>query len=162
MREMDADLFQVACDAIVITTNGFIKNDGTAVMGRGVALQASQKWPSLPQLLGRSLRDNGNHVVDLWKPMESPLILTMPVKGAWMEKAMRNLIWRSAIELMDKADTLGLRTICLPRPGCGNGALDWEEQIKDQLSNLLDDRFVVVFPVSNWAQTTIPVDGLVA
>jgi len=33
---------------IVITTNGAIKNDGSCVMGRGVAKQAADKYPELP------------------------------------------------------------------------------------------------------------------
>jgi hypothetical protein len=33
---------------IVITTNGFVKRDGTCVMGRGCAKQATIKLPGLP------------------------------------------------------------------------------------------------------------------
>jgi hypothetical protein len=45
---------------IVIPTNGFIRNDGTCVMGRGLALQASIKFPNMPKELGNMLQQYGN------------------------------------------------------------------------------------------------------
>lgn len=37
---------------IVITTNGDVKQDGSNVMGRGIALQAKKQYPLLPFTLG--------------------------------------------------------------------------------------------------------------
>lgn len=48
--------------AICITTNGFVKNNGEAVMGMGIAKQMAEKFPELPTLLGRAIRANGNCV----------------------------------------------------------------------------------------------------
>ena len=48
--------------AICITTNGFTKNNGDAVMGMGIAKQMAEKFPELPTLLGRAIRANGNCV----------------------------------------------------------------------------------------------------
>ncbi|KKK48761.1 hypothetical protein LCGC14_3141900, partial [marine sediment metagenome] len=45
---------------IVITTNGTVKANGEAVMGRGVALQAKRKFPALPKLLGKQIQQVGN------------------------------------------------------------------------------------------------------
>ena len=41
MIEIKGSLFNEPCDAFCITTNGFIKKDGTCVMGRGCAKQAA-------------------------------------------------------------------------------------------------------------------------
>lgn len=40
---------------IVITTNGTVKANGEAVMGRGVALQAKRKYQGLPWRLGQEI-----------------------------------------------------------------------------------------------------------
>ena len=45
MREAKGNMLLMKCDALVITTNGFVKRDGAAVMGRGIALQVSKTLP---------------------------------------------------------------------------------------------------------------------
>jgi len=41
MKELRGNLFHTPCDVICITTNGFVKRNGEAVMGRGCAVQHS-------------------------------------------------------------------------------------------------------------------------
>lgn len=161
MREQTGDLFQVAAqdaDALVITTNGFVKNDGSAVMGRGVAKQAADRWPWLPRELGFRLNNSGNHVY-AWRPDEHLTgfyIVTFPVKHHWREMADTQLIGRSADELVLFARAHeDVRTVVMPRPGCGNGGLLWLDAtvvisgtllvgVKGLVEDRLDDRFVVV------------------
>lgn len=50
------------CDALCITTNGYLKSNGRPVMGRGVALQAKQNWPWIESTLGEHLRNHQNTV----------------------------------------------------------------------------------------------------
>ena len=142
MREHSGDLWLVAADARVITTNGFVKKNGCAVMGRGCAKEAASRWPQLPKLLGNAIDVQGNHVHDLWKPVDGPTIVTFPVKYNWWEPADIRLIQRSVVELLEKTDRLGWQNIVMPRPGCGNGRLSWG-QIGPLLSDTLDDRFIV-------------------
>ena len=63
MREAFGDLWLIDADAKCITTNGFIKKNGEAVMGAGVAKEAAIKYPELPEKLGYSIGVNGNRVV---------------------------------------------------------------------------------------------------
>lgn len=51
MKEVYGDIWEYHKQGywIVITTNGFVKKNGCAVMGRGVAKQAVTKYPSLPK-----------------------------------------------------------------------------------------------------------------
>ena len=41
---------------VAITTNGSISGNNLAVMGRGVALEAKQRFPALPRQLANKLR----------------------------------------------------------------------------------------------------------
>lgn len=143
MREIEQDLWTSEADALVITTNGFVKKNGEAVMGRGVAKEAATRFPDLPRLLGDAIKRGGNHVVSLLVPIEGPVIISMPVKVDWREAALPNLILRSCEELVKLADGFPRwETICLPRPGCGNGGLNWDD-VKRTIESVLDDRFIV-------------------
>ena len=143
MREATGNIWRLACDAIVIPTNGDVNRHGAAVMGRGLARQAAQRWPLLPKVLANLLREHGNHVMDVWKPRRLPTLLTFPVKHHWHESAELDLIERSAQELVALVDRLEYRQVALPRVGCGNGALDWKD-VQPILERHLDDRFILV------------------
>ena len=125
-------------DLLFITTNGFIKNNGDAVMGRGIALEAKKRYPNIARLLGKQISQEGNHVHLL-----SSKLASFPVKHDWREKADIKLIERSARQAIQLANEHGLERILLPRPGCGNGGLNWRD-VKLSLINILDERFYIV------------------
>lgn len=146
MREQTGDLWKLIQpgDALVITTNGDVDKRGWAVMGRGIALQAARRFADegLKERLGWMLQHGlGNHVsyVHTSAPFS---LLTMPVKHHWHEKADPDLIIRSAHELVDVARGWAWGTIWLPRPGCGNGRLNWID-VRPLIEPILDDRFTV-------------------
>lgn len=146
MIEVSGNLWTYPADVRVITTNGFVKNDGRAVMGRGCALEAAHRWPDLPKLLGRAILDHGNHVQLM--PASSGILnlYTFPVKHNWWETADLDLILRSAHELVacvqDGLEALNI-VVVIPRPGCGNGNLSWRD-VQPILADVLDDRFHVI------------------
>lgn len=127
MIEKVGDMFAEYLDPgviYVITTNGYVRNDGAAVMGRGTALRAANLQPALPRILGDLLLSYGN------RPYILPGgFVTLPVKHKWDEKADLDLI-NTSLDLM--VDLLSVyvqgpgRRLFLPRPGCGNGQLSWE------------------------------------
>ena len=150
MLEVQGNLWTYSADWRVITTNGFVRSDGKAVMGRGVALQAAQKFPKLAYEFGGLLKVHGNHVMGF----PEYRLLTMPVKHNWYEKADLELIERSCQELKEHVDYLTDSllfdkaierplVIAMVRPGCGNGQLNWID-VKPLIEPYLDDRFVVV------------------
>jgi len=67
-KEIHGDMFTQANanvpDAICITTNNVVKQNGELVMGKGVALQAKQLWPWLPKRAANAISSNG-HCVQL-------------------------------------------------------------------------------------------------
>ncbi|MBI2358625.1 MAG: ADP-ribose-binding protein [Deltaproteobacteria bacterium] len=140
MKEVFGDLWDF--DGIIgITTNGFVKRDRTCVMGRGCAKQAAARIPELPCKLGSRISAEGNHV--FYFPEYR--LITFPVKHVWWEPADLNLIQQSARELLETIEKFKIReAIYLPRPGCGNGRLKWED-VKKILSPILkSDQFHIV------------------
>ena len=116
---------------ICLTTNGTIKNDGSGVMGRGCALEATKRFPGIARNLGAKVKAWGNCVqwLDECGPNKPSRILAFPVKHNWWETADIELIRSSANELAEFAEEEEFmhETFILPRPGCGNGKLSWGE-----------------------------------
>lgn len=138
------DLWDVLADARVITTNGSVKTSGRAVMGRGCALQATQRYAFLQLTLGKAIQAHGNHVALLVEPTGDAALCSFPVKHAWMERADLILIAQSATELRELTNAKGWLSVVLPRPGCGNGGRKWASEVRPILQPILDDRFLVV------------------
>lgn len=147
MKEVFGNLWTYPAAIRVITTNGDVNKAGLAVMGRGVALQAAQRWPDIRLTLALFLKEDGNHVHNLGSfGMRTKWfnVWSFPVKHHWYERADGLLIARSAQEAVAMADAMGWDApIVLPRPGCGNGQLQWK-QVRPWIEGILDDRFHVI------------------
>lgn len=136
-------------DAVrVITTNGTIRKDGAAVMGRGCAAEAAKRYPFLPVVLGNELIRRGNHVHNLstaTRHDDGLELWSFPVKHNWWEVADLDLIESSAHELRLAMNAYYSEdvTVVMPRPGCGNGHLKWED-VRPVIAEILDDRFHVI------------------
>lgn len=145
MIEVTGDLWTYPADVRVITTNGTVKKNGECVMGRGCAWEAKQKWPELAGALGNAITLLGNYPHQFGPMHYGQIIITFPIKHKWMEKADLKLIEHSACLLVqDFADQHPeWKTIVVPRSGCGNGQLLWED-VKAVLAPILDDRFYVI------------------
>jgi hypothetical protein len=142
MKEVIGNLWTYPADVRVITTNGTVKKNGECVMGRGCAFEAKQKWSDVPKMLGAHLERLGNI------PMRFPdnlglTLVSFSVKHHWHQKADVTLIQVSARILSAWADLNKWQSIVMPRPGCGNGGLDWK-RVSKLLEPILDDRFHVI------------------
>lgn len=159
LREEKIDIFERSktpdISAVCLTTNGYYRKDGHAVMGRGVAKAANDLW-RLSELLGNAIRLHGN-VAQIFAAVPRPnqadlLIIAFPVKPVWGTNVLPQhtgkfppdrvpgwacyadleLIRRSARELQQVIQQFIVphppvgRKVLLPRPGCYNGGLSWE------------------------------------
>ena len=143
MREVEGDIwdFHNKEKFIGITTNGDTNRDGLAIMGRGVALQASERFPELRKQLGISLLEHGNHIFFFRKYK----LITFPVKHHWRENADPSLIQQSAKHLVEMLDNqvYKLDSVYLPEPGTGAGKLNWKD-VKKIIQPIFDDRVTIV------------------
>lgn len=139
MIERQGDIWTSGADVICITTNGVLKRNGELVMGKGIALEAIQKFPTLGKLLGHHVKCNGNipTVIDFGDVK----IASFPTKHHWKFNSDIQLIEESAI-LLKNILPFDVKHVAMSRVGCGNGNLDWND-VKKVLEPILDDRFVV-------------------
>ncbi len=132
------NMWKVADGSLLgITTNGYVKSNGRAVMGRGCAAEAAWRHPGLPKKLGAAILAGGNHVYR-WDEYG---LITFPVKHYWWAKADLELIKRSCGELM--AVLKDCDRVALAAPGCGNGGLEWAV-VGPIVRPLLDNRVTVM------------------
>lgn len=144
MKELTGvDLWEVPADLRVITTNGKIRKDGRAVMGRGCARQARDRFEGVDLRLGRLLGRHGNRPFRLGRLPDGSVLASLPVKHSWEEEADLKLVHGSLELLVELADKWGHERVVPPRPGCGNGGHHWPT-VRRAVSRLLDDRFTVV------------------
>lgn len=146
MFEVQEDLWELYGslgdnEFIAVTTNGDVNRLGRAVMGRGCAYEAAQKYPMLPIELAGRLQSYGNHV----HRFDNYNIFSFPVKHHWHETADLALIERSCLQLQDEINDRDIRHVFLPRPGVGNGKLRWQN-VKPVLMKFFakDHRIVTV------------------
>lgn len=142
MKQASGNLWTIPADMRCITTNGAVKRDGQAVMGAGCAKEARDAIPGIASKLGASIVRHGNRVVRLTR-VSGATLSSFPVKNHWRQIADPALIERSAHELVEIADKFGYENVVLPRPGCGNGRLKWED-VEPMLDYILDERFTAV------------------
>lgn len=139
MKEEIGDLWMMPADFRVITTNGYVKNNGEAVMGRGCAREATVLYPGIALALGNSITKYGNHVF-LFRKRK---LITFPVKHHWHQEADMLLIRQSVAEFKAMIRKLPAVTrYVMVRPGCGNGRLTWED-VKPLLIDLPDTVTIV-------------------
>jgi hypothetical protein len=121
-----------------------VKDNSELVMGRGAALQAMNRWPCLPSLLGAKIRVKCGHLGE-YNLMSGgrvyidqhggPVVCAFQVKYAWHNNADLKLVKRSADKLRDFAAKNPHELIFLNFPAIGNGGADVSE-VAPLLQNL--------------------------
>lgn len=129
-------------DAVCVTTNGVLRNNGWAVMGAGVAKACVQNYPNAAELLGQKIRDNGNVAQIIFEYEHGPVI-SFPTKHHWRDASDLELIKRSCHQLMEIIEVNDLERVLLPRPGCANGGLNWND-VRAAITPILDERVVII------------------
>jgi len=157
-KEIVADIWSFENDVKVITTNGNVKgvkikefngkSPYRAVMGKGLALQASKNYPLLPELLANNIMFNSNDLDKGNRCYYFPefKIITFPTKHNFYHKASYDLIEKSTKELIDICIKKNIKRIIFPKVGCLNGGLSWFS-VKNVIQKYLDDsniEFIIV------------------
>jgi hypothetical protein len=140
MHEIIGDIWKEHADGAVvaITTSSMLTKNGKAIMLRGCARQARDRFPDLPQILGEQLLNHGRHVFDLGRR-----IVSFPVEVDPFRNPELKIIEESCRELVELTDYKSWRKVIVPRPGCGGGGLEWPV-VRPVLQRYFDERFYVI------------------
>lgn len=140
MKEQQGNIFAPEFQNTIklITTNGIVKSDGTAVMGAGLALAAAKINPWMPAKLGKFINEYGNRPFNLGEGYAS-----FPTKNHWRDPSDLLLIIYSATMLVEMADKFNWEHIVSVKPGCGLGGLQWPD-VRAEILPIFDDRFTIL------------------
>lgn len=148
MNEVKGDILQLITkgdwDAFCITTNGIVKRDGKAVMGAGIAKTCRNTYSGLDTRLGNLIKQRGNVVQTIGRDTRNDVfIISFPTKDDWRDPSTIDLIKRSCEQLIVALDSAPhIKKVLLPRPGCANGGLKWED-VRPAIEGILDERIYV-------------------
>jgi len=125
MQEIIGNIFDYELHenvALCIPTNSVIKQDGTAVMGAGLAKIVRDRYNGCDVVLGAIIEKKGAIVKQFW---ENPNLIAFPTKFDWKDDSSLELIEVSCKGLVDLQIKKNFDKIYLPKVGCGLGSLAW-------------------------------------
>lgn len=128
-------------------TNGVTRSDGTAVMGKGLAKQAADRFDDLESILGTKLKEHGNHVHTL-NPLpdrdSTGWLISFPTKDHFREDSSIELIQKSARQTKTLYETNQPDgSIVLPEVGFGLGGLSFDD-VGPILEEILGDVCTII------------------
>lgn len=121
VRYFGGDITTDGADLLVNTVNC------VNVMGKGVALQFKQCFPSIMAAYGaacrsKTLRPGGCLIFPLPDGRKWAALAT---KDSWRDPSQLQWVRTALLELAKQARIAGVRSIAISPPGCTNGGLDW-------------------------------------
>jgi len=126
---LKSDLQTVVCPVNVV-----------GVMGKGLALEMAKEYPGLLAAYKNVCRTEELTIENIWlyKVNSRRYVLCFPTKIHWRNPSQIEWIDNNLALLADKYETLGIKSLAMPRIGCGLGGLNWELDIRPLVYKHLD------------------------
>lgn len=150
MKTFRGDIWSLLpASLVVVTSNVGWDSLGRGILGKGLALQASQRYPKLSAWYGERCRETREKTPVLVYP-DGPIIM-FPTKAlnvrmpwySWRSPATMEIIERGLGQLIQLQIH---KPIAVPLLGCGAGSLSEAEVVPMIGRYLKDDRFTLVHP----------------
>lgn len=98
------------------------------VMGKGIAFQFKQKFPSNYLGYVEACRTGECSIGRVYFHEEKEkLIANFPSKNRWRQPSLLSYIKAGLVSLVNGLIERGIRTVAVPPLGCGNGGLNWAD-----------------------------------
>ena len=131
----NGDIFNSKCEALVnpVNTKG--------VMGKGLALAFKNKYPAHFANYQRACKSGEmtTEKVLAYQEINGPMIICLATKDDWRDSSKIEYVSAGLDDLVKQIKALGVRSIAIPKLGCGLGGLDWNKVrplIVEKLSSL--------------------------
>lgn len=119
----NGDIFNTECEALVNPVN--IKG----VMGKGLALAFKNKYPAHFENYKRACQSGEmtTEKVLAYQEINGPMIICLATKADWRDSSKIEYVSAGLDDLANQIKALGIRSIAIPKLGCGLGGLDWDK-----------------------------------
>lgn len=126
IRYVQGDILKAEAEALVNTVNC------VGVMGRGIALQFKQAFPSNFKAYASACRrgevlPGRMFVFDIGQIAKPRYIINFPTKRHWRGKSRIEDIEAGLVALVEEVRSRNIRSIAIPPLGSGLGGLDWAD-----------------------------------
>lgn len=147
------NLFDASAEALVNAVNT------VGIMGKGIALQFKNAFPENFKAYSEAVKSGTFNVgkvliVPVNAAGSTKFIINFPTKSHWRLPSKVEWIQSGLRDLQTKIQEYGIRSIALPRLGCGNGGLDWN-QVRPQIEKELGDLDADIIVFSNFEEERI-------
>lgn len=137
------NIFNSSCEFLVNPVNC------VGVMGKGLALEFKNKYPLNFEVYKKACDNASFNIGNLLIVYENnKFIVNFPTKKHWRNKSDLEFIKIGLEELKVAIKEFNIKSIALPKLGCGLGGLDWNEVfdlIKDFHNSIEDNVLVQIF-----------------
>lgn len=117
----NGDMFNSKCEALVnpVNTKG--------VMGKGLALTFKTKYPAHFENYKRACKSGEmtTEKVLAYQEINGPMIICLATKADWRDSSKIEYVSAGLDDLANQIKALGIRSVAIPKLGCGLGGLDW-------------------------------------
>ena len=137
---VDFSLFDSPCKVLVNTVNT------VGVMGKGIAKEFKDIYPDMFTEY-QSLCERGQiDIGDLWiYTTPHKRVLNFPTKKHWRSPSKPEYVEAGLQKFARIYQEAGIAYVSFPMLGCGNGELDWEDQVKPLMERYLKTLPIEVF-----------------
>lgn len=133
IQYINGNLFTSNAKVLVNTVNT------VGVMGKGIAADFKKYYPEMFAEYNRRCLNNELDIGDLFLYKTSnKWILNFPTKKHWRSPSKIEYIEAGLKKLVDQASKLQIIDIAMPKLGCGNGGLDWENEVRPIVEKYLE------------------------
>ena len=134
------DLMQSPAQVLVNTVNT------VGVMGKGIAKDYKKIYPEMFKRYQELCENNLFNVGQLWL-YKTPhkWVLNFPTKKHWRQPSKIEYIEAGLEKFVKTYTEKRITSIAFPMLGCGNGELDWNNQVKPQMEKYLKNLPIEIF-----------------
>ncbi|HXV97424.1 MAG TPA: macro domain-containing protein, partial [Anaerolineae bacterium] len=134
------NLFKSPAQTLVNTVNT------VGVMGKGIAKTFKQLYPEMYQEYRRLCQEKKLTIGKLYiYRTPNKIVVNFPTKKHWRNPSRVEYIQIGLEEFVKVYDRYGISSVSFPQLGCGNGELDWEQQVKPVMEQYLKDLPIPVY-----------------
>ena len=98
-------------------------------MGKGLALAFKTKYPAHFENYKRACQSGEmtTEKVLAYQETNGPMIICLATKADWRDSSKMEYVSAGLDDLVKQIETFGVRSIAIPKLGCGLGGLDWNK-----------------------------------
>lgn len=134
------DIFKSPAQVIVNTVNT------VGVMGKGIAKRYKEIYPDMYKQYQKFCEQHLLDIGKLWiYKSNTKWILNFPTKKHWRNPSKIEYIEQGLKKFVETYEEKGVSSVSFPQLGCGNGGLDWENEVRPLMEKYLKDLPIDVF-----------------